>query len=501
MENSKTLLYKLLLFTGIIFCFNFIYTKLFFEKDLQKHSPIINHIRKVLEKKSEVIYLGESSNTTFREDDMDKRSISEMISDYYPRRKFGNINKEASHAGIYYTFLNAIPENSSVKTIIVTLNLRSFDASWIYSNLETALQKSLVLLENHPPLYNRLLLSFKGYDIKSDGEREVQFKKAWKESKLTFDHPFPYDNVADWDFAMAEKGILNEDGTKNTPATELACHYIKTYAFQIDTLKNPRIKDFDNIVALAKKRNWKLIFNLLAENVDRAQLLVGDELVALIKHNRDLLVNRYSKQGVIVVDNLTQIDNDEFVDQNWTTEHYSEYGRRLIAKNVASALKQIYPNDYMNYESPNKKTATFFNDCEGKLVWGQMQTLTDEISFSGKMSSKTGQKQDFSISLDYSVKNLPDSLKSISIGFQKFQRELNPGAKIVIQISGSRFKYQWNGFLINDLNKSLNKWEVVNLHFPLPKDFYSASAIKIYIINPTDKLLYVDDLSINFNKN
>ena len=50
----------------------------------------------------------------------------------------------------------------------------------------------------------------------------------------------------------AKKGIKNSDGTINRQLTELACHYIKTYAFQIDTQRNPRIKDFDKIVCVAK---------------------------------------------------------------------------------------------------------------------------------------------------------------------------------------------------------------------------------------------------------
>lgn len=498
MGKYQTLIYKFLLLAGVLFCFNFIYKKLFYEKDLQKHSPIINNIRKVIDEKNEIIYLGESSNTTFKEDDIDKRPISDMISDYYPSRNFGNINKEASHAGIYYTYLNAIPENSNIKTVIVTLNLRSFDASWIHSNLETALLKSLVLIKDYPPLFNRLMLSFKGYDIKSDKEREIQVKESWSKSKLKFEHPFPYDNVTDWDFAMASKGVINEDGSRNEEATILACHYIKTYAFQIDTTKNPRIKDFDNIVSLAKKRNWNLVFNLMAENVDKAESLVGNELVYFIKQNRDLLVSRYSNENVTVVDNLSLINNDEFIDQNWTTEHYSESGRRLIAKNVANALKRFYPNDYKEFVSESKKIYSFYNDCEGKIEWGQMQTLTDEIAYSGKMSSKTGQKNDFSISFNSYVKNLPDSLKSLSLSFQKFQRELNMDAKIVVEISGSRIKYQWNGFIINEIAKSTNKWELVKLDFTLPVDFNSASVVKIYVFNPTEKLMFIDDMNIHF---
>ena len=100
---------------------------IFFEKDIQKHSDIINLLRKVVNDKDEIVYVAESSNIAYREDDNDKRSISDFIADYYPSIKFGNITKEASHAGIYYELLRNIPENSSVKTVIVTLNLRSFE--------------------------------------------------------------------------------------------------------------------------------------------------------------------------------------------------------------------------------------------------------------------------------------------------------------------------------------------------------------------------------------
>jgi len=210
------------------------------------------------------------------------------------------------------------------------------------------------------------------------------------------------------------------------------------------------------------------------------------------------LVSRYSNENVTVVDNLSLINNDEFIDQNWTTEHYSESGRRLIAKNVANALKRFYPNDYKEFVSESKKIYSFYNDCEGKIEWGQMQTLTDEIAYSGKMSSKTGQKNDFSISFNSYVKNLPDSLKRLSLSFQKFQRELNMDAKIVVEISGSRIKYQWNGFIINEIAKSTNKWELVKLDFTLPVDFNSASVVKIYVFNPTEKLMFIDDMNIHF---
>ena len=498
MSNLKYILYKIIYLIVLLVGLNYIYKVTFYEADLQTHSKFINLVRKVVADRDVIIYLGESSNISFREDDVDKRTIGEFVSDFYPSVKFGAITKEASHAGIYYELLRNIPENSDVKTVIVTMNMRSFDASWIYSTLETPLQKSIVLLKNYPPLFNRFLLSFSGYDIKTEREREQQFKDKWKNDILHMSEPFKYSNVIEWDRGMAEQGIKNNDGTINNPLTELACHYIKTYAFQIDTLTNPRIRDFDKIVGLAKERHWNLVFNLLAENIERADTLVGKELVNLMKQNRTLLIKRYNKNNVLVVDNLESVGNEEYIDRDWTTEHYAEKGRKIIARNISQAMKTIYPKDYAKATNSEMKQSEFFNNCEGNLPWGQMQSLTSEKSFSGDKSSKTGQKQEYSLTFEYAIKDLPDSLKHLSIGMQLFQQDLNHDAKLTIEISGKNIAYQLNGVLIRDLSRKIQKWDDISYSFTLPSDFNKGDLIKIYVFNPTNSIINVDDISIKF---
>ncbi|NLU39344.1 MAG: DUF4843 domain-containing protein [Bacteroidales bacterium] len=348
MTTIKDILFRVLLVALLLVAFNFIYKAFFFEDDLQEHSGLINLVRTVVNDNCEIVYVGESSNNTARSDDADKRMISDFVADYFPTVKMGNITKPASHAGIYYELLRNIPEVSPVKTVVVTLNLRSFNAQWIYSDLETPLQKSIVLLKDRPALYNRFMLSFKGYDIKTNEEREKQFKHMWRHSPLLLRDDFPYENVAKWDKGTAEKGIRNDDGSINYELTTLACHYIKGYGFSIDFSSNPRVTDFDNIVRLAEERNWNLVFNLMAENIQKADSLVGDDLVFLMRRNRDKLIERYQKNGVLVVDNLEAVEDEQFIDQNWTTEHYAEKGRRIIAANVAKALKGWYPTQFVD---------------------------------------------------------------------------------------------------------------------------------------------------------
>ena len=491
------IIYKFIFLAILLVVMSIVYTKFFYESDVQEHSKIINLVRD-LPPNTDVIYIGESSNTTAGNNDLDQRPISDFIGDYYPSLTVSHITKPASHAGIYIGLLEQIPKDAPISTVIVTLNLRSFDAGWIYSELETALQKSLVLLQDYPPFVNRFLLSFKAYDIKTKKERENQVFDLWKR-KLSFPYDFPYQNVREWDRAMAKKGIKDKNGKWNQDLTNLACHYIKNYAFQIDTLHNPRIKDFDAIVTLAKKRNWHLVFNLLAEDTEQASKLVGKDLLFLMEQNRKLLVDYYTRKGVLVVDNLYAVDNNQFIDQNWTTEHYAEKGRRIIAKNVAEDLQKFYPKEFEKIEETVFYQTDFFNNCEGNSIWLQMNTLSEKYAFSGKKSSPTGNGNDFSITLSYPLANLPDSLKNeVNIQLQALALSPQHQASIVFEALGEKSKPYWKSFSLKPFLKTTKKWEKVAISFSLPEEVKNAERIKIYVYNPAKGEVMIDDFGIMF---
>jgi len=331
---------KILALALILIASNFLYVNFFFKSDLEKHSDLIDIINRIPED-TEILYVAESSNTALHKNDTEKKTISEFIDEAVPSKKVSDLTKPAAHAGIYKKLLKALPKKTNIETIVVTLNLRSFNAQWIHSSLETALQKSTIFLLPNPPLVNRFLLSFKDYKIKNAAMQEAAFKAKWKNDIFHFPYEFKHQNVSDWDHWMAIEGVKNEDGSINRPLTELACHYIKGYGFQIDTLTNPRIKDFNDIIKIAVERKWNLIFNLLAENTEKAEILVGKDLIYLMRQNRDLLMNYFGRKGITVVDNLEMVPDQYFIDQNWTTEHYSDFGRKKVAKNVAKILNAL----------------------------------------------------------------------------------------------------------------------------------------------------------------
>lgn len=496
--KSLSLILKSILFLLLLPVMNWIYTKYFFESDLQQYSSNINLIRRVADQRCEVVYFGESSNTTFRQDDIDQRSISEMLTDYYPDKLIGHVTMEASHAGIFYEFIRQIPAQSNIQTVIVTMNLRSFNANWIYSNLETALQKSIVLLKDRPPLYSRFLLSFKGYDIKTDKEREQQYRKKWKNDVLFFPYPVQYKNVTEWERVIATRGIKNEAGQKDSALTLLARHYIKAYAFLIDTLHNPRIRDFDRIVQLAKERGWHIVFNLMSENTDKADKLVGADLTYLMRSNQQLLIARYRRMGVLVIDNLDSVSDEDYIDQNWTTEHYAERGRRTIAKNLATGLREIYPSDYRDSAVFAHSKIRFFNDAEGGVSWRSVESITEVKSFSGKKSSACGSGQEYSLTFAYPVQNLPDSLSHLEINFQLYQDFMEPKANLVIELIGKKIKTNWTGIPVTAISQVTGAWISAHHSYKLPSEFKQYEMIKVYFYNPASSRIFVDDIEIEF---
>lgn len=334
---GKHLLIRIFILALGLVLMNWVYKLVFYPKDLKQHSPEMIEVWKQ-QRKSDMLYFAESSNMNVRDTDIVKKSISELTDDLLPKFKIGAVNKPATHAGIYKEWIKNM-RAPFPKAIIVTMNLRSFGADWRHSELESVLQAGVVMLKPYPVLANRFLLALNAFDNKTPAKREQEMLREWEEVKFDFPFKVPHSTVRLWDNAMANGSFLLPDGAWDMEKITLACHYVKSYAFQIKP-DNPRLKDFDEIVLFCQQRKIKLIFNLLAENTEYAQQYVGKELVQIMRYNRNLLVRRYSKKrGVTVVDNLELLEGLDFSDQNWTTEHYGYNGRLQIAKQLAKALR------------------------------------------------------------------------------------------------------------------------------------------------------------------
>lgn len=455
---------------------NWVYSKWFFEKDLRKHSDIVELSWDVTDDSCRIIYVGESSNNHFGDEESNHRKISDFASDYFPKVKMGDMTHSASHAQTYYYMLKHIPASSKVETVVVTMNMRSFGPLWIYSKLETALRKQLVLLEDYPPLVNRFLLGFKAYPIKTEEELDSLTRRHWREDPLVFPFDFEWDNVYQWDSATAWQGRHNYEGEYDPKWTELVCHYIKSYGFQIRD-DNPRLKDFDDIVALSRKRGWNLVFNLMAENVDKANGLVGKELMYLMKQNHDYLLDRYGHlDGVTVVDNLNLVRDVDFIDQDWTTEHYYEDGRRIIASNVAKALKAYYPEEYRNVDWKRDAGHYYFGDA--------VQSLD--------------KNQPYGPTLTLPADSLRTDWERVNVAFMMRQTDTLHDAKLAVESLVAHDNVLVSYIDVKPQIQKIGEWDFATFDLSVGPIMRNALQVKIFVYNPSDDAVQLKDMDVSF---
>ncbi len=471
----KKLLIRIGMVLVMLVVLNWVYSRWFFEKDLRQHSDIVELSWQVVDDSCRIIYLGESSNNHFGDDEPNHRKISDFTSDYFPTVKMGDLTKEASHAQTYYYMLKHVPASSAVETVVVTMNLRSFGPLWIYSKLETPLRKQLVLLEDYPPLVNRFLLAFKAYPIKTEEEWDAIVHEHWRND--TFNIPnFIWRTNADWNYGMYTYGWYDACGQRDWDVTALACHYIKTYGFQIEE-NNPRLKDFDNIVALCRERGWNLVFNLMAENVDKANELVGKDLMLLFRHNRDFLLQRYGNlEGVRVVNNLSLVRDVNFIDQNWTTEHYYEEGRRIVADHLASALKEFYPEEYQNPKTLILDKGHYCLSATRALDWqnpyGSTLVLTGD-----------------SIQPDWSIMN---------VAFEIHQQDSLSKAVLAVEKHNAQGKVSIDSYAVKSQVQKTGAWDFATYALPIDSTLRTAQEIKLYVHNFSGSIVQIRNFDVSF---
>lgn len=295
---------------------------------LEEHAEQRLQVEKI--KNCDVIYLSASSNFSQKGDE-DHRKLSQMLAAEFPQKRFEAINKPASHAGIFKRLMNILPEESEVETMIVTINLRTFSADWIYSELEPALNKANLMYNNRPPLFNRVLIGLQAYESSTEEQLKILRSEAWDEESLPL--PEEINSVNKW-CAQPKWG----DWTN--PKRQLADQFIKQYAYALSE-NNIRIQDLDELIHLSKDRNWNLIFHILPENIELADSLVGNQLVDIIRSNAEMIVDRYTAQGIPVVNNVELLSDHHFTDRDFPTEHYDDKGRMKVAESIALRLQEL----------------------------------------------------------------------------------------------------------------------------------------------------------------
>jgi len=329
---------RLLVLANFFLAFNFIYEGTMWSSDMERLAPYFKDFQHAI-RTADVLYLGDCSDQFFRPTDATRKPLSRYLNEALPNANVQAVSRDGFHAQAYRKLLDRWRprDSTTVRTLIVTLNMRSLAPQIRYHKNENTLQRNLKLVERHPPLFNRVEVGFKMYPYLEPHQMEAAKNAAWQQ-------PYP-----------ATEFTNRELTSEHTPRTFLAerlaqvasAHdstmaeaYIKNYGFPLNLSDDAMLLAFDEIATHGAELGVEVVFVLLPENLLEAQQFGGPTLVEYMEWKRETLVQRYRSQGVFVVDAFDLLQPSDFVEE-LPNSHYTANGRQRIASAIAVAIEAL----------------------------------------------------------------------------------------------------------------------------------------------------------------
>lgn len=316
-DIAPKMLLRLLVGVIVFFAANFWYVSSgLYQQERAKFSPMAERLDSAF-LHGDVVYLGESSNTSFNPwTDTFGYSVSEFLQMYLPQNRVRGVSHDGYHVGLFSQMLGLMPAHwadTGRKTVVITVNMRSFGPSAMFNGNEASNQQEAIFYTRRLALLNRVYVSLHHYDNRDSREME-RAKTQWFRTKdlrlqggagqhYGSTHGGPglqsageawfYHNTVKWWLRDLQRQFAPVSGEADLARVmPMAEAYLKEFAFLLDE-ENPRVKALDAIVEKCKREEVNVVFVLLMPNFDHANRLFGKELTFLMDENMDFLRKRF----------------------------------------------------------------------------------------------------------------------------------------------------------------------------------------------------------------
>jgi bisphosphoglycerate-dependent phosphoglycerate mutase len=351
-----------------------------YKKERVKFSPVAGKLDSAF-LYGDVVYLGESSNTSFNPwTDTFGYSVSEFLQMYLPQNRVRGVSHDGYHVGLFSQMLGLMPEHwadSSRKTVVITVNMRSFGPSAMFNGNEASNQQEAIFYSHRMALLNRVFVSLHHYDSRDAREMERAKTQWFRTRDLRLDNSTNgrhygithgdlvskgeecyRHNTVKWWLRDLQRQFAPVSGDADLARVmPMAEAYLKEFAFLLDE-ENPRVQALDAIVAKCKQEQVNVVFVLLIPNYDHAHRLFGAELTQLMDYNMDFLRKRFTcwekeynkgdfKVGYVDVQRAygDWAGGKHYTDQWYPTEHVDAHIRQFIAQKTAEKILEFQYRD------------------------------------------------------------------------------------------------------------------------------------------------------------
>jgi len=150
------------------------------------------------------------------------------------------------------------------------------------------------------------------------------------------------------------------------------------------------------------------------------------------------------------------------------------------------------------------KQSTFYYDLENDSSLEKTESLSEDLSHSGKRSSLISGKNEYSVTISKKVSDvMNDTISTVNVSVWLYPLSDKPECTLSLEIRNSDDEsIFWNGKSTSKMNLKANSWQKLNASLNMsPEDYRKIGfddRLYIYVVNNGRSKIYVDDFMISF---
>ena len=294
---------------------------------------LIIHIRSfhqltVLEKaqkeKVDIVYFGDSSDTNYSNEDLDKRSISQMLKETLTNYSMVSISHPAYEADIFLEFCKyMVKQKYYPKVVIIPINMRSFSPSWD-RNPGWQFEKEKTILEN-----KLLFMFFKTIEaFDKNNKRFNEITQSEFENTEVFSGEKAVGIVKD--FEKHEFRHYSEENMKNS-----------ILYFYMFSLKNDhrKLKSLAEMAKILLENNIRPVFYITPIDYETGERYFPGEFSERLKNNVETIKSVLEENNFGVLDLSMDLKTNFFAWERYPNEHLNEKGRKYVTERIEEMIK------------------------------------------------------------------------------------------------------------------------------------------------------------------
>lgn len=293
---------------------------------LQKRKDV-KRFEQVVAAKPDVLFFSDSVNSWIDDDDTDRRTLAEMLSDDLGAN-VGVIDRGAYHLEVYEAFIDLmIARGVRPQAILIPINLRSFSPEW-----------------HSRPAYQ--FTESKRELRQADDLLASAFQPALRTLQLLQDESITPDQFKRTPVYRGEQQVGHvrdfDNASFQTPTPERSREkFIYQYMYHL-TDDHPKLVALRNICAKAKLHDFNVLIYVTPIDVASGEACLPGEFREQVARNIRTIAKQMKSHAPPLVDLSDALAPSEFSFELYANEHLKEGGRQFLAQHIGEKLHAAF---------------------------------------------------------------------------------------------------------------------------------------------------------------